>query len=81
MNVVDALYAEYGEGAPRGRGPSNRAASSSEGNAYLTHEFAKHGLHQEGDHREIAVWLVANNRIINNECQITCPPAPIRKMR
>jgi len=39
MNVVDALYAEYGEGAPRGRGPSQDRIQH-EGNAYLTHEFA-----------------------------------------
>jgi peptidyl-prolyl cis-trans isomerase A (cyclophilin A) len=39
MNVVDALYADYGEGAPRGRGPSQDRIQR-EGNAYLTAEFA-----------------------------------------
>ena len=39
MNVVDALYADYGEGAPRGRGPSQDRIQH-EGNAYLTAEFA-----------------------------------------
>src|SRR4051812_6690927 len=35
MNVVDQLYADYGEGAPSGRGP-NQGRMQSEGNAYLT---------------------------------------------
>src|SRR5580693_6064614 len=39
MTVVDALYADYGEGAPRGRGPSQDRIQR-EGNAYLTAEFA-----------------------------------------
>ena len=34
MKVVDALYAEYGEGAPRGAGP-NQMRIQSEGNKYL----------------------------------------------
>jgi peptidyl-prolyl cis-trans isomerase A (cyclophilin A) len=38
MDVVDALYAEYGEGAPQGRGPS-QARIQSEGNAYLMRDF------------------------------------------
>ena len=38
MEVVDALYSEYGEGAPRGKGPS-QGRLQSEGNAYLTKEF------------------------------------------
>jgi peptidyl-prolyl cis-trans isomerase A (cyclophilin A) len=38
MNVVDQLYAEYGEGAPGGRGP-NQGRIQSEGNAYLTRDF------------------------------------------
>jgi peptidyl-prolyl cis-trans isomerase A (cyclophilin A) len=38
MNVVDALYADYGEGAPRGRGPAQDRIQR-EGNAYLTAEF------------------------------------------
>jgi peptidyl-prolyl cis-trans isomerase A (cyclophilin A) len=40
MNVVDALNAEYGEGAPRGRGP-DQGRLQSEGNAYLTKEFSR----------------------------------------
>jgi len=40
MNVVDALYAGYGEGAPRGPGPSQMRLES-EGNAYLAKNFAK----------------------------------------
>src|ERR1700680_4229915 len=39
MTVVDALYSDYGEGAPRGRGPSQDRIQR-EGNAYLTAEFA-----------------------------------------
>ena len=39
MTVVDALYADYGEGAPRGRGPAQDRIQR-EGNAYLTAEFA-----------------------------------------
>jgi peptidyl-prolyl cis-trans isomerase A (cyclophilin A) len=38
MDVVDALYAEYGEGAPQGRGP-NQGLIQSEGNAYLLRDF------------------------------------------
>jgi peptidyl-prolyl cis-trans isomerase A (cyclophilin A) len=34
MNVVDALFSGYGEGAPSGRGPS-QARIQQEGNAYL----------------------------------------------
>jgi peptidyl-prolyl cis-trans isomerase A (cyclophilin A) len=40
MEVVDALYAGYGEGAPRGAGPSQRRIVS-EGNEYLENEFPK----------------------------------------
>jgi peptidyl-prolyl cis-trans isomerase A (cyclophilin A) len=40
MNVVDALHAGYGEGAPSGRGP-NQGKIQTEGNAYLTREFDK----------------------------------------
>ncbi|MBI3326626.1 MAG: peptidylprolyl isomerase [Nitrospinae bacterium] len=40
MDVVDQLYAEYGEGAPNGRGPS-QARIQQEGNAYLTSQFPK----------------------------------------
>jgi peptidyl-prolyl cis-trans isomerase A (cyclophilin A) len=32
------LYADYGEGAPQGRGP-NQGRMQSEGNAYLTKDF------------------------------------------
>lgn len=38
MDVVDKLYAGYGEGAPAGRGPL-QARMQSEGNAYLKAEF------------------------------------------
>lgn len=40
MDVVDSLYSGYGEGAPRGRGPS-QARIAQEGNAYLKKEFPK----------------------------------------
>jgi peptidyl-prolyl cis-trans isomerase A (cyclophilin A) len=40
MDVVDKLYAEYGEGAPSGRGP-NQQSVQMQGNAYLTKEFPK----------------------------------------
>jgi peptidyl-prolyl cis-trans isomerase A (cyclophilin A) len=40
MNVVDALNPEYGEGAPRGRGP-DQSRLQSEGNAYLMKEFPR----------------------------------------
>lgn len=40
MNVVDALYSGYGEGAPGGSGP-NQQRVQAQGNAYLTHDFAK----------------------------------------
>ena len=40
MNVVDALNAEYGEGAPRGRGP-DQSRLQNEGNAYLAKEFPR----------------------------------------
>lgn len=38
MEVADALYAEYGEGAPQGRGPAQDRLQN-EGNAYLLREF------------------------------------------
>jgi peptidyl-prolyl cis-trans isomerase A (cyclophilin A) len=38
MEVVDALYAEYGEGAPRGDGP-DQGLVQSQGNAYLKKDF------------------------------------------
>jgi peptidyl-prolyl cis-trans isomerase A (cyclophilin A) len=40
MNVVDALNAEYGEGAPRGRGP-DQGRLQREGNAYLAKDFPR----------------------------------------
>jgi peptidyl-prolyl cis-trans isomerase A (cyclophilin A) len=40
MNVVDALYSGYGEGAPSGGGPEQGRVQS-EGNAYLTTAFPK----------------------------------------
>jgi peptidyl-prolyl cis-trans isomerase A (cyclophilin A) len=40
MAVVDSLYAGYGEGAPRGRGPE-QGRLQAEGNAYLKKSFAK----------------------------------------
>ena len=40
MNVVDSLYSEYGEGAPRGQGP-DQGRIQQEGNAYLTKSFPR----------------------------------------
>ena len=40
MDVVDALYSGYGEGAPRGNGPDQQSVQS-RGNAYLTENFGK----------------------------------------
>jgi peptidyl-prolyl cis-trans isomerase A (cyclophilin A) len=40
MDVVDKLYAEYGEGAPSGQGPAQDRIQR-EGNAYLTSQFPK----------------------------------------
>jgi peptidyl-prolyl cis-trans isomerase A (cyclophilin A) len=40
MNVVDALNGEYGDGAPRGRGP-DQGRIQMEGNAYLNKDFAR----------------------------------------
>ncbi len=40
MKVVDTLYKGYGEGAPRGMGPS-QGRIQKEGNAYLKKEFPK----------------------------------------
>jgi len=40
MNVVDKIYAGYGEGAPSGNGPE-QGRLQSEGNAYLTKSFPK----------------------------------------
>jgi peptidyl-prolyl cis-trans isomerase A (cyclophilin A) len=40
MDVVDKLNAEYGEGAPRGRGP-DQGRIQAEGNAYLNKDFGR----------------------------------------
>jgi peptidyl-prolyl cis-trans isomerase A (cyclophilin A) len=40
MEVVDSLYSGYGEGAPRGKGPS-QGRIAREGNEYLKKEFPK----------------------------------------
>ncbi|MEE2756404.1 MAG: peptidylprolyl isomerase [Myxococcota bacterium] len=40
MEVVDALYSGYGEGAPRGKGPA-QGMFASRGNAYLKQYFPK----------------------------------------
>jgi peptidyl-prolyl cis-trans isomerase A (cyclophilin A) len=40
MDVVDKLNAEYGEGAPRGRGP-DQSRIQMEGNAYLQKDFGR----------------------------------------
>lgn len=40
MDVVDKLYAGYGEGAPRGRGP-DQGRLQAEGNAYLQRAFPR----------------------------------------
>jgi peptidyl-prolyl cis-trans isomerase A (cyclophilin A) len=50
MDVVDALYAGYGEGAPRGRGP-DQSRIQTRGNAYLSAEFP------QLDHIETAVVI------------------------
>ena len=38
MDVVDKINGEYGEGAPRGRGPE-QGRIQQEGNAYLKKDF------------------------------------------
>jgi peptidyl-prolyl cis-trans isomerase A (cyclophilin A) len=38
MDVVESLYAGYGEGAPRGAGP-NQSTIQSRGNEYLKEEY------------------------------------------
>jgi len=40
MNIVDKINSEYGEGAPRGRGP-DQGRLQNEGNAYLMKDFPK----------------------------------------
>jgi peptidyl-prolyl cis-trans isomerase A (cyclophilin A) len=40
MNDVDSINAEYGEGAPRGRGP-DQSRIQNEGNAYLAKDFPR----------------------------------------
>ena len=53
MEVVDKLNAEYGEGAPRGRGPTRRRVQM-EGNAYLAKDFRRLDYVVKRDHREVA---------------------------
>ena len=38
MDIVDKLYSGYGEGAPRGKGPS-QGRIQREGNSYLDKDF------------------------------------------
>jgi peptidyl-prolyl cis-trans isomerase A (cyclophilin A) len=38
MDVVDSLYADYGEGAPQGRGP-DQSRMQNEGTSYLLRDF------------------------------------------
>jgi peptidyl-prolyl cis-trans isomerase A (cyclophilin A) len=40
MEVVDSLYSEYGDGAPRGKGP-DQGQIQMQGNAYLEKDFPK----------------------------------------
>ena len=40
MDVVDRMYAGYGEGAPAGKGP-NQGRIQLQGNSYLTEEYPK----------------------------------------
>ena len=40
MEIIDSLYTGYGEGAPRGRGPS-QGRMQQQGNAYLRAEFGE----------------------------------------
>lgn len=40
MEVVDSLFADYGEGSPRGNGP-DQGRIQDEGNAYLAKDFPK----------------------------------------
>ena len=40
MDVVDALYKDYGEGAPRGQGP-DQGRIQTEGNVYLIQDYPK----------------------------------------
>lgn len=40
LAVIDSLYADYGEGAPRGNGP-DQTRIRNEGNAYLEREYPK----------------------------------------
>ena len=40
MTAVDQINAEYGEGAPRGRGPT-QGRFQAEGNAYLQRDFPR----------------------------------------
>jgi peptidyl-prolyl cis-trans isomerase A (cyclophilin A) len=40
MDIVDQLYAGYGEGAPAGQGP-NQGLIQARGNSYLKEKFPK----------------------------------------
>jgi peptidyl-prolyl cis-trans isomerase A (cyclophilin A) len=40
MDVVEKLYSGYGDGPPRGRGPS-QGQITTEGNTYLVKDFPK----------------------------------------
>ena len=40
MDVVDLMYAGYGEGAPAGKGP-NQGLIQARGNSYLKENFPK----------------------------------------
>ena len=40
MDIVDQFYAEYGEGAPAGKGP-NQGLIQKQGNSYLERSFPK----------------------------------------
>lgn len=56
MDVVDSLYQGYGDGAPRGKGPSQDTIAK-QGEAYLARDFPK--LDQVLTARVIAKWRTA----------------------
>ena len=55
MKVVDQLFTGYGEGAPRGRGPS-QALIQRQGNQYLKSDFPD-------------LDYILSSRICNNDCE------------